>query len=331
MPANLTPQYHRAEESYRRAQSADERVKCLEEMLREIPKHKGTEKLQADLKSRLKDEREDAAAEKKSAKPSGKSWRFPRQGAGTVVVIGAPNSGKSRLVRDLTGVPLEVAEYPYTTREPAPAMMKFEDVTVQLLDTPPPTGGRLEPQLVNLVRTADLVALCLSGADDDGPDATAELLRLLDARKTALGGRRGFREDDYTTVDVRTLLVVTNGCAAGVPDRLEYWNAVAPRALETEVVDLDRTEDVERLRARLFRMLDVMRVYTKTPGKKVEMTAPFTLPVGSAVEELAFKIHQDLAAKLKFAKVWKPNIADPRTVGPAQQLEEGDVVELHTG
>ena len=89
MPANLTPQYSKAEEAYR-GETAQERVECLEQMLQLIPKHKGTEKLQADLKTRLKEAREEVQVEKQAPKAA-KSYRIPRQGAGTVMVIGAPN------------------------------------------------------------------------------------------------------------------------------------------------------------------------------------------------------------------------------------------------
>src|SRR5215218_4185066 len=113
MPANLTPQYHKAEDAYRRAQSPEERLHGLEEMLRTIPKHKGTDKLQADLKHKMKEVREEIAAEKKSPRGGTASRRIPRQGAGTVVVLGGPNSGKSRLVKDLTGANVAVADYPF--------------------------------------------------------------------------------------------------------------------------------------------------------------------------------------------------------------------------
>ena len=79
MPANLPPQYSKAEEEFRKATSPAERLDKLQEMFRLLPKHKGTEKLQSDLKqkiSRLKDELEGG---KPGAKKGGVSHRVPHE------------------------------------------------------------------------------------------------------------------------------------------------------------------------------------------------------------------------------------------------------------
>jgi uncharacterized protein len=330
MPANLTPQYHKAEEAYRRAQSSEDRLHCLEEMLRTIPKHKGTDKLQADLKHKMKEVREEIAAEKKSPRGGSTFRRIPRQGAGTVVVLGGPNSGKSRLVRDLTGAHMEVAHYPFTTREPAPGMMRWQDAMVQLVDTPPTTAEHFESSLSGIVRSADAAILCFDGSSDDAPEETAAVIEQFANRKTILSERTGFADDDYSIVNVRTLLVVTRGDDADAQTRLEFWNEIAPRKLGTVFAELDRAASVEALRDAIYRSLGVIRVYTKAPGKKPDATPPFTLPVGAVVEDLAFKVHQEIATKLKHAKVWAAGSTDIQTVGPHHVLNEGDLVELHT-
>ena len=328
MPANLTPQYSKAEEEYRRAQTLPEQIACLENMLVLIPKHKGTEKLQADLKTRLKETREQIAVEAKAPK-KGKTYRIPRQGAGQIAIVGGPNAGKSRVVAELTNAEPEVAPYPFTTREPLPGMMPWEDVVVQLIDTPPITDSHFEPYLLSMVRCADAAVLCFDGSSDDAPDHTGEVIRQFASRKTLLSGRTGFDDDDFSVIHVRTLLVVTRGGDPGCQDRLDYFRELCPTHFEILRVDLDNLPDVEQLRTALYKLLGVMRAYTKAPGKPADYTSPFSLPIGGTVEDLAGKVHRELAEKLKFAKVWGANHAG-QSVGRDHVLQDKDMVELHS-
>src|SRR5438270_11567598 len=155
MAVNLTPQYLEAEAEYKRAQTAAERLACLQRMWALVPKHKASEKLQAELKTKLSAAREEVEHERKSPKKGGVSYKVPRQGAGQVVLLGAPNAGKSRLLTRLTRAAPVVAPHPFTTHEPHPGMMDWEDVRVQLVDLPPVTADYLEPYVSSLVRAAD--------------------------------------------------------------------------------------------------------------------------------------------------------------------------------
>jgi uncharacterized protein len=329
MPANLTPQYQKAEEEYRRAQTPEEQVECLQRMLQLIPKHKGTEKLQADLKTRLKEARTAAEHEAKAGKKVGKSYTYPRQGAGQVVIIGAPNAGKSRVLAELTHATPEVAPYPFTTREPLPGMMPWQDVKVQLIDTPPITDAHFEPYLTGLVRCADLVLLAFNGASDDAPDETAEVSRQLESRKTHLAAESGFAEDDLTTVRVKTLLVATQAGDPGCDDRLAYFQEVRPHELPIVRVEFDRPESRDALRNAVYEALTVIRVYTKRPGRPAELADPFTIPQGGTIEDLALKVHREMAEKLKFGKVWGVSARDGQSCGRDHHLCDKDVVELH--
>ncbi len=329
MPANLTPQYHKAEAEYRRAQTPEERVACLQEMLRQIPKHKGTDHLQADLKTRLKEAKLELETEKQAPK-TGRTFRIPRQGAGTIVIIGAPNSGKSRVLAELTNAEPQVADYPFTTHEPMPGMMPWEDVHVQLIDTPPLSAAHMEPYVLNMVRAADVVALCFNGSSDDAPEETAEVVTELAHRKTQLSSQSGFAEDDFSIIQVNTRLVVTRGDDEGSEIRMDFLRELIDLPFPIQLVEFDREESREELRNQFYDSLEVIRIYTKAPGKPADYNAPFTIPRGGCVEDLASKVHRDLVESLKFAKIWGESAHDGQSVGKDHVLADCDLVELHS-
>jgi uncharacterized protein len=331
MAVNATPQYKKAEEEYRRAQSVQEQVDCLERMLVLLPKHKASEKMQSDLKTRLKEAKAELAAEKAAPKKVGKTFRFPRQGAGQIVILGGPNAGKSRLLAELTSAKPEVAPYPFTTREPQPGMMPWEDVVVQLIDTPPVTDSFFEVYLQNIVRSADGIVLCFDGTSDDAPDHTAEVIKQFEQRKTLLARESGFVEDDLTQVRVQTLLVPTRAADPGLPDRLAYFEEMYPGRFAVQPVEFDRPESTAELRNAIYRMLNVIRVYTKAPGKPADYKSPFTIPAGGTVEDLAAKVHKDVAEKLTHARIWGAAVHDGQSVGREHVLADKDLVELHAG
>src|SRR5262245_25683962 len=189
MAVNLTPQYHEAEQEYKRAQTADERLAALQKMWALVPKHKASEKLQAELKQKLSAAKEEVEHEKKTGKKGGVSYKIPKQGAGQYVLLGSPNAGKSQLVCKLTRATPQVAAFPFTTREPVPGMMAWQDVSVQLIDLPPITADFLEGYVSSMVRAADGAILMVDLADDDGPFAVEPVIDKLAHVKTILGGQ----------------------------------------------------------------------------------------------------------------------------------------------
>ena len=196
MAANLTPQYLKAQEEYRRAQTQEEELKWLQVMLTEIPKHKASEKMQVMLKTKIADAKKAIESSKGASKKSGQSFRIPRQGAGTCVVIGAPNAGKSQLLTFYTKARPEVAAYPFTTQTPTPGMMPWENVFVQLIDTPPITTDFMEPYLYGYIRSADLVLLVVNPTGEDGIQQCQDVVERLQKTKTRLAEESGLDEED---------------------------------------------------------------------------------------------------------------------------------------
>jgi ribosome-interacting GTPase 1 len=330
MAVNLTPQYHEAEAEYKRAQTAEERLACLQKMWREVPKHKASEKLQAELKKKISAAREEQEErQQKGGKKAGPSYKVPHQGAGQVIVVGPPNAGKSRLLTRLTRAMPEVAPYPFTTREPHVGMMDWEDVKVQLIDTPPITADFMEGYLSSMVRTADAAILMVDLGDDDGPFTAEAVLDRLAQAKTVLVGRNPEHIDDFSIEYVRTTLVANKIDADGAADRLEIVREMFADRFPVHVVSAEHGQGLEELRTAIYRFLNVIRVYTKKPGKPADMTSPFTVPEGSTLIELATHVHRDFEEKLKSARAWGTGVFDGQSIHRDHVLHDRDVVELH--
>lgn len=331
MAVNATPQYRKAEEEYRRASTPDEQIRWLEEMLKELPKHKASEKVQMDLKSRISRLRKEMADAPKSGGKAGVSVKIPRQGAGTALLIGPPNSGKSSLLAALTRATPEIADYPFTTRNPLPGMMPWEDVMIQLIDTPPITADVMEPYLQGLIRGADAVLLVVDLGNDDGIESLSELWTRLEGTKTRLARESGLDDEDVGLSYTQTILVGNKADDADAKDRLALLHELVPLDLPEMLVSAQTKAGLDELKAAVFQALGVMRIYTKSPkDKEPDYEKPFTLPFGSTVYDLAGLVHKDVQAKLKSGRVWGHGVHDGETVKPDHELHDRDVVELHT-
>lgn len=326
MPANLTPAYHAAEQRLREARTPDEKIAALEEMLAVIPKHKGTDRLQGDLKARI------AKLRKLEGKKGGhKGWSpmVRREGAGQVALVGPANTGKSSLVRRLTNSRPEVADYPFTTREPVPGMMPFENVSIQLVDLPPLSDQHLEPWLFDVIRQADLFWLVVAAEDPLGQ---------IDQTRTVLStGRIELRPAGPSPPAAEApgwrsrhaIVVVTGLDRPGAAGNVEALDDLLEARWPIVAVSAETGEGLEELRRRTFAALDLVRVFTKQPGRPPDLREPFTLPRGSTVGDLAERIHKDVLARMKFARVWGRQVFDGQTVQRDHVLAEGDVVEIH--
>jgi uncharacterized protein len=328
MPANLTQQYLKAEAEYRRASTPEEELECLQVMLRELPKHKGTDKLNAELKQKISKVKKELQQPQAKGKRGG--LRILRQGAGRAVIIGGPNAGKSQLLRSLTRATPEVAPYPFTTIEPTPGMMPWEDVMVQLIDTPPITADYFDPVTQGLIRGADLVLLMVDLGLDDGIDALQAVLDHLASTKTRLAKASSLDENDIGVSYTQTLLVPNKIDLPEAAERLELMHDFCPLDFPEYPVSAAHGIGLEPLRNAIYGPLDVVRVYTKLPSaKEPDYERPFTIHRGGTLFEIAELIHKDFAKNLKFARVWGAAVHDGTQVKGDYVLHDKDVVELH--
>jgi uncharacterized protein len=320
VPANLTQQYHTAEEQFRRAKTVEEKTVALQEMMKMIPKHKGTEKLQADIKKRLARLKEEGKKKKQSKgfNPFG----VEKQGAGQIVLVGYPNSGKSALVGALSRAKVKVAEYPFSTPLPVSGMMPYEDTYVQLVDTPPVSPDNIPPGIIGTFREADALLLIVDAATAQCLDQLEGLLQFLQDREVI-----DLSEEGEIIAPVPFLIVANKLDLQGSSDNLQILRELRPD-LEILAISVAAGDALEELKERLFQILDVIRVYGKAPGRPADKEQPFTLKRGSTVLDFAAMIHKDFPQQLKNALVWGSSRFDGQAVPREHILEDRDIVEL---
>jgi len=327
MPANLPPNYFEAERRYREAKTPEAKVETLEEMLTIMPKHKGTDKLRADLRRKIS-KFKSQSQQKKSVSKRETAYSIEREGAAQIAVIGPPNVGKSSLIATLTNATPEIADFPHSTWSPSPGMVLFENIQFQLIDTPPITIGYIDPLLVDLIRRAGILILLLDLHADplQQLESTLSILRELRIFPDGVSIPEGLKKPPF----IKKVFVVLNKMDETEDDEdYEIFLELSEIKLPTLGISVFNERNLKILTEKIYDMSDIIRVYTKSPGKGEDLNAPFVLPKESTLEELADKIHKDFTNKLKFAKIWGKAVFDGQMVQRDYILQEGDVVEIH--
>jgi ribosome-interacting GTPase 1 len=327
MPANLPPTYYDAEKRYRDAKTPETKIEHLEEMLTIMPKHKGTDKLRADLRRRISKLRTQSQ-QKKGVSRRESAYTIEREGAAQIAVVGPPNVGKSSLIAALTNANPEVADFPHSTWKPTPGMAPFENIQFQILDTPPLAGEYVEPLLGDLLRRIDILIILL--------DLHADPLQQYEDTVESLAEWRIYPEGIAIPPElskppfVKTTLVLLNKMDDD-EDEEDYQVFLELSELDLPCVPIStlRKRNLTALMAKIYNMANIIRVYTKSPGKEPDFNTPFVLPKDCTLEVLAIKIHKDFSQKMKYAKIWGKAVFDGRMVQRDYVLQDGDIVEMH--
>ncbi|HOP07590.1 MAG TPA: 50S ribosome-binding GTPase [candidate division Zixibacteria bacterium] len=331
MPANLPPQYYELEREFRAERDTREKLRIAEELLRIMPKHKGTDKLQAEMKAKISKLKKQLEGTVKSGGPVRSATAFdhiPKEGAGQVILIGPPNSGKSSLVDSLTGAAPLIGDYPFTTREPLAGMMKFETIQIQLIDTPPISPESYENYLSGLIRNADVAVMV---ADLAAPTMASDLRFVLDKleeKRILLTPTFAAQPDDPRFCPRKTIVCAHKIYDDETGERLTALEKMFPGfvLVKTSIIDDDTLAVFRRA---LFDSLDIIRVYTKPIGKESDRNDPVILPLESTVEQAAESLHKDFAKKLKFAKIWGSGKFEGQRVQKDFVLSDEDIIEFH--
>ena len=332
MPANLPPEYYKLKHQLEAAKTDDERLSLLEEMLRITPKHKGSEKVISDLRRRIAKLRN--APDKKGATKR-HSHLIPKQGAGQIILLGAPNVGKSRFLASCTNAKPDISRTPFTTREPAVGMLNYENIQFQIIDTPPVTADFVQPEILDLARNSDILLIIVNLGGDDVLDEVGVVTSKLKAAKIVIAREvhgDGVDENSSSTESssIKPALIVANQIdIPNASDRLEILSEFYGETFEIYPLSAATGEGREHLEKAIYDKLEILRVYTKSPGKRVDRDDPIVLPMGSTVIDAAMRLHRDFAANLKFARVWGVNWHDGQSVSRDDHVHDGDILEFH--
>ena len=332
MPANLTPEYFKAEQWFRTAATNEEKILALERMLSVMPKHKGTDHLKADLRRKLSKLKE-APAKKGKAKHVD-IFHVLRTGAGQVVLLGTPNCGKSSIVAALTNAKVNVADFPFATSVPVPGMVQFEDTQIQLVDMPPITADYIAPGQVGTYRHCNLIAIVID-LSGDTQEQMRTCLDFLESRNLLPDADVHAADEHGNVLAKKAFCICTKSdlAAAGTFESLKqsckHATIRCPADFEFVDVSVETGAGLGKLPGRFFSLLGIIRIYAKPPGKPADMDEPFTMPAGSTVMDLAVSIHRQLAEKLRSAKIWGAGVYDGQNVQLTHVLHDKDIVELH--
>jgi ribosome-interacting GTPase 1 len=302
-------------------------MEALEEMLTIMPKHKGTDRLRADLRRRIAKVK-DQAQQKKGASKREAEYAIVKEGAVQVVVVGPPNTGKSSLIVALTNASPEVADFPHSTWKPTPGMAAFENIQFQLVDTPPISRDYMDQWIADLMRRADILALLL--------DLRADPLQQYEETLFLLGELRIFPVGTPIPEDLKkppfvkiTLILLNKMDDEKMKEDYEAFVELAGIELPCLGISTRTGQNMAVFLQRIYGLSGIIRVYTKAPGKQPDRRAPFVLPKDSTLGDLAAKIHKDFVDKLKFAKIWGTAAYDGQMAQKEYVLQDGDVVEMH--
>ena len=330
MPANLPPQYYKLDREFKVETDPRERLRMAEELLRMMPKHKGTTKLQGEMKAKISKLKSlaEGGSHGPGAHRSDSFSHIDKEGAAQIILVGPPNSGKSSLLDALTQARPMVADYPFTTREPMVGMTEFETVHFQLIDTPSINLDQMESYMPGLIRQAHIVVLVLDISSPQVEKEFEEVRTRLQDKRIKFASGTAESSDMSGAMLKRTIVAAHKYLDEGADVVLSRFQTEHP---ELDIVPTSIIDDpsLVELKRHIFTMLHIIRIYTKRVGHDLDQSDPLTLPEGSTIEDAAKATHKDFAAKLNFAKVWRDGKFEGQRATRKFELADRDIVEFH--
>lgn len=298
MPINASPYFERAQAEYEQAPTTEQKIRCLKKMITLAPKHKGSENLLKQLRTRLKKLKYTKEKEDKSGKRTSVGIKKDDM---QMVIIGKANSGKSTLITILTNAKPEKSEIKFTTKQPEIGMMDYASTQIQIIENPAIESDYYDRGVTN---TADTILIIV-----DTLEQISEIEKTLEKSR----GKRIIVFNNKNNLDRRKLSAILSS---------KKYNFV--------LLDLGIKESIEELKEKIFRSFDKIRVYTKEPGKE-KSQKPIILKPESTIRDVAEKILKGFSKNVKDTKIWGPSSKFPgQKVGFRHKLKDLDVVEFKT-
>lgn len=285
-----------------------ERVRELRTILTELPNYRNGP--YADIRKWVHGQIEETRVRLQVIQRDSISVR--REGAAQVALVGPPNSGKSSLLNALSHVQIKIGDYAFTTVRPVPALTRIGGVLVQLVEIPGLISGASEDRgggraLLGVLRGADAIVYC--------HEVNAPLRALSEVRsEVAVAGIS------------RAALLAATKLDEAREGALAALQAATP---DLPVVGVSIIDDasLEAFKEAVWGLTGLIRVYLRHDKQVAD--EPLALAQGATVTDVAARVHRDLAARLRGARVWGPSARfDGQLVGRDQPVYDGDVVEI---
>jgi len=298
---NQSPQYHAAEKKFLSAITDEEKIIHLEEMLRECPKHKSSENMLSNLKTRYKKLKQKISKQKKSGKQSSKN--SIKKSEMQAAIAGMPNTGKSSFFNVFTKQQTKTAQTPYTTYEPKLGTTDFEDTKIQLIDTP-----TLPNTDKTIIHTTDTLLFII-----DSVNQIQEIQKI--QKNTNAKIITIFNKEDLLTPQEKRKISET------LKSKKQDFFLFSSTNPDKEIIN--------QIKKKLFNSFDIIRIYTKEP-RKPATKEPLILKKDSTIKDAAEKILKGMSKKIKLSKIWGPSSKfQGQSVGLNHKLLDKDTVELY--
>ncbi|KAF4368946.1 hypothetical protein F8388_021558 [Cannabis sativa] len=342
-----------------------EKIKEIEAEMARTQKNKATEYHLGQLKAKIAKLRTQLLEPPKGSSGGGDGFEVTKFGHGRVALIGFPSVGKSTLLTMLTGTQSEAASYEFTTLTCIPGIIHYNDTKIQLLDLPGIIEGASEGkgrgrQVIAVAKSSDIVLMVLDASKSEGHRQI--LTRELEAiyfKKKKTGGISFNSTLTLTHVDEKLCYQILHEYKIHNAEVLFREDATVDDFIDViegnrkymkcvyvynkiDVIGIDDVDTLarqpnsvlnfDRLLAKMWEEMGLVRVYTKPQGQQPDFTDPVVLSSdrgGCTVEDFCNHIHRNLVKDVKYVLVWGISARHyPQHCGLSHNLHDEDVVQI---